>query len=128
MSKKRMLFTSESVTEGHPDKMADQISDSILDAILAEDPRIAAIVSDMEGAFEHIGIARYQIRIADLITDGHCTAADGCFLPGPAKACQRPDFRTGLHTHSLGRVADIRMDSDRLTVRPQFFKDHQVTV
>jgi S-adenosylmethionine synthetase len=31
-------FTSESVTEGHPDKMADQISDSILDAILAEDP------------------------------------------------------------------------------------------
>ncbi|MBP3723171.1 MAG: methionine adenosyltransferase, partial [Selenomonadaceae bacterium] len=38
MSKKRMLFTSESVTEGHPDKMADQISDSILDAILAKDP------------------------------------------------------------------------------------------
>lgn len=38
MSKKRMLFTSESVTEGHPDKMADQISDSILDAILAQDP------------------------------------------------------------------------------------------
>ena len=31
-------FTSESVTEGHPDKMADQISDSVLDAILAEDP------------------------------------------------------------------------------------------
>ena len=34
----RHLFTSESVTEGHPDKIADQISDSILDAILAEDP------------------------------------------------------------------------------------------
>ncbi|MGH8569495.1 MAG: methionine adenosyltransferase [Gammaproteobacteria bacterium] len=33
------LFTSESVSEGHPDKMADQISDAILDAILAEDPR-----------------------------------------------------------------------------------------
>ena len=32
------LFTSESVTEGHPDKVADQISDSILDAILAKDP------------------------------------------------------------------------------------------
>ena len=39
MSKKRMLFTSESVTEGHPDKMADQISDSILDAIIAKDPQ-----------------------------------------------------------------------------------------
>ena len=31
-------FTSESVTEGHPDKVCDQISDSVLDAILAEDP------------------------------------------------------------------------------------------
>ena len=38
MSKERLLFTSESVTEGHPDKMADQISDTILDAILAQDP------------------------------------------------------------------------------------------
>jgi S-adenosylmethionine synthetase len=34
----RFTFTSESVTEGHPDKMADQISDAVLDAILAEDP------------------------------------------------------------------------------------------
>ncbi len=32
------LFTSESVTEGHPDKICDQISDSILDALLAQDP------------------------------------------------------------------------------------------
>src|SRR5947209_2322530 len=39
MSRKgRHLFTSESVTEGHPDKIADQISDSILDAIIAQDP------------------------------------------------------------------------------------------
>lgn len=37
--KGRYLFTSESVTEGHPDKMADQISDAVLDAILALDPR-----------------------------------------------------------------------------------------
>jgi S-adenosylmethionine synthetase len=37
-SKNRFLFTSESVTEGHPDKIADQISDSVLDACLAEDP------------------------------------------------------------------------------------------
>ena len=35
---KKVLFTSESVTEGHPDKIADQISDAILDAILAQDP------------------------------------------------------------------------------------------
>ena len=38
MTKKRVLFTSESVTEGHPDKIADQISDNILDGILAKDP------------------------------------------------------------------------------------------
>ena len=34
----RKLFTSESVTEGHPDKICDQISDAVLDAILAQDP------------------------------------------------------------------------------------------
>ena len=38
MASYRTLFTSESVTEGHPDKIADQISDAILDAVLAEDP------------------------------------------------------------------------------------------
>ena len=38
MAERRYLFTSESVTEGHPDKVCDQISDAILDAVLAEDP------------------------------------------------------------------------------------------
>ncbi|HWX40026.1 MAG TPA: methionine adenosyltransferase [Blastocatellia bacterium] len=38
MGNKKHLFTSESVTEGHPDKIADQISDSVLDAVLKEDP------------------------------------------------------------------------------------------
>ena len=44
MKADRFLFTSESVTEGHPDKVADQISDAILDAILEADPyaRVAA--------------------------------------------------------------------------------------
>ena len=47
----RRLFTSESVTEGHPDKIADQISDSILDALLAEDPasRVAVETLIMTG-------------------------------------------------------------------------------
>ena len=36
--KMKKLFTSESVTEGHPDKMCDQISDAILDAIMEKDP------------------------------------------------------------------------------------------
>src|SRR3954465_13062760 len=38
LAENEYLFTSESVTEGHPDKMADQISDGVLDAVLAEDP------------------------------------------------------------------------------------------
>ncbi len=38
LSENEFLFTSESVTEGHPDKMADQISDGVLDAVMAEDP------------------------------------------------------------------------------------------
>jgi S-adenosylmethionine synthetase len=41
---KKFLFTSESVSEGHPDKVSDLISDAVLDAILSEDPnsRVAA--------------------------------------------------------------------------------------
>src|SRR6476619_4701886 len=39
MARKTWLFTSESVTEGHPDKMSDQVSDGILDASLAQDPK-----------------------------------------------------------------------------------------
>lgn len=51
MSKKRRLFTSESVTEGHPDKICDQISDAILDAILERDPnaRVACETSVTTG-------------------------------------------------------------------------------
>jgi len=51
MSTRRRLFTSESVTEGHPDKICDQISDAILDAILAKDAnaRVAAETSVTTG-------------------------------------------------------------------------------
>ena len=41
------LFTSESVTEGHPDKIADQISDSVLDAMLAQDPHSRVAVETL---------------------------------------------------------------------------------
>ena len=52
----KKLFTSESVTEGHPDKMADQISDGILDAILKEDPR-------------------GRVAVETLLTNGVCVVA-----------------------------------------------------
>ena len=47
----RYLFTSESVTEGHPDKMCDQISDAILDALMEKDPmsRVACETSTTTG-------------------------------------------------------------------------------
>ena len=47
----KKLFTSESVTEGHPDKVCDQISDAILDAILQQDPygRVAAETTTTTG-------------------------------------------------------------------------------
>ncbi len=48
MSKKRdYMFTSESVTEGHPDKMADQISDAVLDAIITDDPKARVAVETL---------------------------------------------------------------------------------
>ena len=47
MSEHGRLFTSESVTEGHPDKICDAISDSVLDALLAEDPRSRVAVETL---------------------------------------------------------------------------------
>lgn len=54
------LFTSESVTEGHPDKMADQISDAILDSFLAEDPKSRVAVETL--------LTTGQIHIAGEVT------------------------------------------------------------
>ena len=53
----RRLFTSESVTEGHPDKICDQISDSILDALLVQDPnsRVACETAVTTGLVMVIG-------------------------------------------------------------------------
>ncbi len=46
-NKRNFLFTSESVTEGHPDKMAEQISDAILDAIIADDPQCRTAIETL---------------------------------------------------------------------------------
>lgn len=62
MSKR--LFTSESVTEGHPDKMADQISDAILDSLLAQDPKSRVAVETL--------ITTGQVHVAgEVTTDGY---------------------------------------------------------
>ncbi|TFV56438.1 methionine adenosyltransferase [Geodermatophilus sp. DF01-2] len=65
----RRLFTSESVTEGHPDKIADQISDSILDAMLAQDPHSRVAVETL--------ITTGQVHIAgEVTTAGYVDIAD----------------------------------------------------
>ena len=52
----KILFTSESVTEGHPDKMCDAISDAILDAIMKEDPKeLRSFIQDVKSAAYSIG-------------------------------------------------------------------------
>jgi len=56
----RRLFTSESVTEGHPDKMCDAISDSVLDALLAQDPRSRVAVETM--------VTTGQVHVAGEVT------------------------------------------------------------
>ena len=63
----KRLFTSESVTEGHPDKMCDAISDAILDALLAQDPmsRVAcetATTTGMENVMKS-GVVTYIMRL-----------------------------------------------------------------
>ena len=59
------LFTSESVTEGHPDKLCDQVSDAVLDAILAQDPagRVACEACTTTGLMVVMGEITTEARI-----------------------------------------------------------------
>ncbi len=86
------LFTSESVSEGHPDKIADQISDSILDALLADDPSSRVAVETLvttglvmlagevttEGSVKYRDIARETIRDIGYTDPELCFDADSC--------------------------------------------------
>jgi len=116
MSRKgRHLFTSESVTEGHPDKIADQISDSILDAILAQDPmsRVAcetlvttglAIVA---GEITTNAVVDFQQVVRATITDVGYTRgkfgfdAETCAVLSTIHS-QSPDIAMGVDTGGAG--------------------------
>lgn len=103
------LFTSESVSEGHPDKIADQISDAILDAMLAEDPnsRVAvetmvttglAILSGEVNTKAYIDvqeIARKVIRKIGYIKDSYRFDADSCGVLSSIHQ-QSPDIAQGV--------------------------------
>ena len=69
----RLLFTSESVTEGHPDKMCDQISDAILDALMEQDPmsRVACETAITTGLVLVMGevTSNAQVDIQKIVRD-----------------------------------------------------------
>jgi S-adenosylmethionine synthetase len=108
---RRSLFTSESVTEGHPDKMADQISDAVLDAILKEDPegRVACetmvttgqvIVAGEISTKTYVDIPRtVRKTVLDIGYDHHDMGFDGNTC-GVSIAIdeQSPDISAGVST------------------------------
>jgi len=86
MSKDVYLFTSESVSEGHPDKMADQISDAILDALIEQDPNSRVACETLiktglvmvSGEITTNAIVNYEQIVRDTIKDiGYSDSADG---------------------------------------------------
>ena len=72
----KRLFTSESVTEGHPDKMCDQISDAILDALLEQDPmsRVACETATTTGLVLVMGeiTTKAYVDIQKIVRDSEC--------------------------------------------------------
>lgn len=115
MSNANFLFTSESVTEGHPDKIADQISDAILDAILEQDPtgRVACETLVTTGAAVIAGeittkaIVNYKKIIRDTINDiGYNNASFGydcnTLSVMDLVGTQSPDIAQGVDTGGAG--------------------------
>ena len=106
---KEYLFTSESVTEGHPDKVADQISDGVLDAVLREDPygRVACetlvstglvVVSgeiSTKASFDVQEIVRETIRGIGYVDADLGFSADACAVLN-AMDKQSPDIAQGV--------------------------------
>ena len=114
-NEEKFLFTSESVTEGHPDKIADQISDAILDAVLSEDRngRVAcetlvttglAVVAGEITTTAHLDypeIVRAAIRDVGYIRAKYGFDADTCAVISSLKR-QSPDIALGVDTGGAG--------------------------
>ena len=111
----RYVFTSESVTEGHPDKIADQISDAVLDAVLAEDPtgRVACetlvttglvlLAGEIttSGAPDFIGVAREAVRDVGYTRAKFGFDADTCSVISALHG-QSPDIALGVDPGGAG--------------------------
>ncbi len=115
MSKGNFLFTSESVTEGHPDKIADHISDAILDAILSQDPHarvacetlVTTGLAVVAGEITTTATVNYKQIIRDTIHEiGYNDASFGydantCSVID-AIGTQSPDISQGVDTGGAG--------------------------
>ncbi|MEW1905578.1 S-adenosylmethionine synthetase N-terminal domain-containing protein, partial [Streptomyces sp. NPDC086147] len=122
----RRLFTSESVTEGHPDKIADQISDTILDALLSQDPTSRVAVETMiTTGLVHIAgevTTKAYAPIAQLVRnkileigyDSSQKGFDGASCGVSVSiGSQSPDIAQGVDTAYEKRVGDAS-DGDEL--------------
>lgn len=115
MARAPYLFTSESVTEGHPDKLCDQVSDGILDAILSQDPmaRVACETLTTTGIIIVAGeiTARHNTQYEDIVREtvkeiGYTDASFGfdyktCSVL-TAVHSQSPDISMGVDTGGAG--------------------------
>ncbi|MFF5988693.1 methionine adenosyltransferase [Prauserella flavalba] len=122
----RRLFTSESVTEGHPDKICDAISDSILDALLAKDPRSRVAVETLitTGQVHVAGEVTTEAyadiptivreRILDIGYDSSAKGFDGnsCGV-NVAIGSQSPDIAQGVDTAYESRLENALDDLDK---------------
>jgi S-adenosylmethionine synthetase len=122
----RRLFTSESVTEGHPDKICDAISDSILDALLAKDPRSRVAVETLvttgqvhvAGEVTTEAYADIPSIVREVILDiGYDSSAKGfdghsCGV-NVAIGAQSPDIAQGVDTAHEARVEGAADAIDR---------------
>ncbi|HCL55711.1 MAG TPA: methionine adenosyltransferase, partial [Spirochaetia bacterium] len=113
---KRGIFTSESVSEGHPDKVADQISDSVLDALLKEDPYsrvgcetlaangfivVTGEITTKAKEFDYTDIVRKTVREIGYTDSSFGIDADSCgVLIGVNK--QSPDIAMGVDKDGAG--------------------------
>ena len=123
------LFTSESVSEGHPDKIADQISDAILDALLSQDPgsRVACETLVTTGQVVVAGevttkayvevqeIVRETIRRIGYTSDAYQFDADSCGVL-VALHSQSPDIAQGVNE---GEGIDMDQGADFHLFRPR---------
>jgi S-adenosylmethionine synthetase len=114
-SKRSFLFTSESVTEGHPDKIADQISDAVLDAVLAQDKmgRVACETLCTTGlvvvageitttaVLDYSDIVRGVVRDVGYTSSDFGFDADTCAVVSSLKR-QSPDIAMGVDTGGAG--------------------------